>query len=84
MRASRRQLRAGAHVQGAIPPRIAEFREEDWPPRPGEREGVTGDGAARFYARRRWQQAQRAFAAAAGMSLPELRAAIGGSTHVRS
>ena len=69
----RRPDRPGA---GAIPAGIARFDEAGWPPGPGEREGVTGDGAPRFYARRRWQQAQRAYAAGQGMSLAELWAAI--------
>jgi hypothetical protein len=75
----RRPDRPGA---GAIPVELARFDETEWPCPPGEREGVTGDGAPRFYARRRWQQAQRAWAAAHGMSLPELRAAIAGQRRV--
>jgi hypothetical protein len=74
--ASRRQLRAGAATSSAIPARIARFDPDDWPPAPGEREPVTGDGAPQFYAHRRWRNAQRQFAAGVEMTLAELWAVI--------
>jgi hypothetical protein len=83
--ASRRQLRAEPPGgPGGIPERLTGFRQEDWPP-PGPRaeakrlrtfdEGFR-NGVARHFARRRFHDAQREWAAVHGMTVSELWHAI--------